>query len=246
MKILVIGESCTDIFHYGESSRLCPEGPVPVFNSIDIIKNSGMAKNVESNLRAFGSNVDIITNDNWETITKTRFVDLNSNHMFLRVDKYDDQFGELQKSTIDKINFIDYDAVIVSDYNKGFLSETMMTWIATLHEKVFLDTKKILGEWCNDFAFIKINNKEYEATKHTISGILSKKTIRTRGPIGSTLLSKTYKVPTVEVKDTSGAGDTFISALCYKFVETNDIHKSIAFANECSTKVVQKRGVSTV
>jgi sugar/nucleoside kinase (ribokinase family) len=50
----------------------------------------------------------------------------------------------------------------------------------------------------------------------------------------------------VEVKDVSGAGDTFISGLCCEFLKTRDIKKSIIFANECATKVVQKRGVSTI
>ena len=30
--ILVIGDSCTDIFVYGKTDRICPEAPVPVFN----------------------------------------------------------------------------------------------------------------------------------------------------------------------------------------------------------------------
>ena len=34
MKILVIGDSCTDIFIYGEIDRICPEAPVPVFKPI--------------------------------------------------------------------------------------------------------------------------------------------------------------------------------------------------------------------
>ena len=33
MKLLVIGESCLDVYQYGDSVRLCPEAPVPVFNS---------------------------------------------------------------------------------------------------------------------------------------------------------------------------------------------------------------------
>jgi len=31
MKILVIGDSCKDVFIYGKANRLCPEAPVPVF-----------------------------------------------------------------------------------------------------------------------------------------------------------------------------------------------------------------------
>ena len=55
-----------------------------------------------------------------------------------------------------------------------------------------------------------------------------------------------FDVPLVEVKDVSGAGDTFISALCCEYVRTKDIEKSIQFANDCATEVVQKKGVSTV
>ena len=51
MKILIIGESCMDIFHYGECNRLTPEAPVPVFNSISLWKNGGMAMNVYNNFK---------------------------------------------------------------------------------------------------------------------------------------------------------------------------------------------------
>ena len=47
-----------------------------------------------------------------------------------------------------------------------------------------------------------------------------------------------------KVIDTSGAGDTFVSGLVVKYVQTGDIEQSIVFANECATRVVQKRGVS--
>ena len=41
MKILVIGESCVDIYQYGDSVRLCPEAPVPVFNSNGVRNTNG-------------------------------------------------------------------------------------------------------------------------------------------------------------------------------------------------------------
>ena len=58
--------------------------------------------------------------------------------------------------------------------------------------------------------------------------------------------AKTYPVEEVEVKDTSGAGDTFVAGLCCKMIETNNHDLSIGFANECATQVVQKRGTSTL
>ena len=244
MKILVIGESCRDVFHFGESIRLCPDAPVPVFNSLKILDNGGMAKNVQRNLQSLGSKVEMITNPNWETIRKTRYVDFRTNHMFLRVDENEELFGELSLEEIEEIDFSDFEAVVISDYNKGYLSKSLLEKISTLHPLSFLDTKKILGPWAEGFTFIKINNKEYENTEHVLTESLRNKLIVTRGYRGSEYLGKIYKVKSVEVKDTSGAGDTFLSGLCYKYIQTSDIEASIAFGNLCSTTVVQKRGVS--
>ena len=44
----------------------------------------------------------------------------------------------------------------------------------------------------------------------------------------------------------SGAGDTFLSGLVVEYVNSKNIIKSIEFAQKCTTKVVQKHGVSTV
>ena len=241
MKILVIGESCKDIFHYGKCERLCPEAPVPVFNSVRTVDNGGMAMNVYRNLVSLGASVDVVTNDNWEDINKTRFVDIRTNHMFMRLDQNDDEYGTFDR---EKVNFDKYDAVIVSDYNKGFLSEGDLKLISGKCPLTFLDTKKRLHAWSEKFSFVKINNHEFESTKDTITENMLKNIIITRGPRGCEFNKKTYSVDMVEVKDTSGAGDTFVAALCFKYCETRDIDASISFANDCSTKVVQKIGVA--
>jgi bifunctional ADP-heptose synthase (sugar kinase/adenylyltransferase) len=54
-RILVIGESCTDIFVYGTSNRKSPEGNGPVFVPISETYGLGMASNVVNNLRAMGA-----------------------------------------------------------------------------------------------------------------------------------------------------------------------------------------------
>ena len=59
--ILVIGESCKDYFVYGESNRLCPEAPAPVFNPIETIGNPGMASNVYRNIRELHKDCDIVS-----------------------------------------------------------------------------------------------------------------------------------------------------------------------------------------
>ena len=54
MKILVIGDSCTDVFIYGRCERLNPEAPIPVFEPTKTVTNQGMAGNVVANLNKLG------------------------------------------------------------------------------------------------------------------------------------------------------------------------------------------------
>jgi D-beta-D-heptose 7-phosphate kinase/D-beta-D-heptose 1-phosphate adenosyltransferase len=243
MNVLIIGESCKDVFHYGDTDRLCPEAPVPVFNSLESVENGGMARNVFSNVKAMGAEPTLKTNTNWELIVKTRFVDKRTNHMFLRLDENDVGYGTADLSGID---FSEYDAVIVSDYNKGFLSEEDLQHIAQAHPLTFLDTKKILGPWSTNYSFVKINNVEYKKSQHTIDDKARENLIITQGPKGCLYRDELYTVPLVEVKDTSGAGDTFISGLCVKYLTTGNPAEAIHYANQCATEVVQKKGVAIV
>src|SRR5690349_12411615 len=87
MKILLIGEGCLDVFLYCEVTRLAPDVPVPVVRVVERTENPGMARNVHRNLEALGVHCDFLTNENWREITKTRYVDKESNHTFLRVDE---------------------------------------------------------------------------------------------------------------------------------------------------------------
>lgn len=242
MKILVIGETCKDVFKYGKVERLCPEAPVPVFNLLNTIENKGMAGNVANNLVSLGADATLLTNLNWFEISKTRFIEKKTNHMFLRLDCNDDKYGRCDLSTID---YSVWDAIIISDYNKGFLSKEDIKTISFNHPLTFLDTKKPIGEWCESISFIKINNFELSKAEQ-ITDKLNSKLIVTLGAEGAKHKNKFYPVPKVEIKDLSGAGDTFISGLCTKFVETKNIDLAIEFANECATKVVQKAGVSIV
>jgi len=248
MKILVVGEGCRDIFNYGVCNRLCPEAPVPVFNSIRTVENGGMAINVQQNLLQLGASVELLTNNNWKDITKTRFIDQRSNHMFMRLDCNDNKYRKRNARTkIKNIDYEKYDAIIISDYNKGFLTEEDIYFISSRHDLVFLDTKKVLGSWCEKTTFIKINNYEYEHTAaHKLECDIKEKMIITLGSDGARYNGIVYPVPAVDIKDVSGAGDTFIAALTVKYIETRSIGESITFANHCATQVVQKPGVSVI
>ena len=241
--ILVIGDSCTDIFVYGKTDRICPEAPVPVFNPTHQTENGGMAKNVVRNLEALGCNVEFISNDN--SIKKIRYVDNRSNQMVLRVDEND----TCRSINDDELKYVEkqgetFDAVIVSDYCKGFLDEEDICFIADKCNNVFLDTKKEIGDWVNDVDFIKINELEYE--KNYKGKPNNDKLIVTLGSKGCQYMGETFPVNEVSVKDVSGAGDTFMAGLVVKYIKTLDIKESIHFAQKCTTKVVQKIGVVTV
>jgi bifunctional ADP-heptose synthase (sugar kinase/adenylyltransferase) len=240
-RILVIGESCRDIFVYCNADRLCPDVPVPVLNVIDQSENPGMAKNVQRNIKSLMGHCDILTNFNWYNITKTRYVHKKSNHTFIRVDSPHD----IRRVKIEEINF-DYDIIVISDYNKGFLTESDIEFICSKHDCVFIDTKKILGPWAEKAKFIKINDFEFNNSKSYLTDILKSKIIHTDGANGSNYKSINYPVKRVEVKDSSGAGDAFIAALVSEYHKTNDIIKSIKFANKCASKVVTEIGVTTI
>ena len=241
--ILVIGDSCTDIFIYGEIERLCPESPVPVINPTHQTENGGMSKNVKSNLEALGLEVDIITNTN--DIKKIRYIDDKSNQMVMRVDEHD-YCESINKYYLD-FDEDKYDAIIISDYCKGFLSEEDIEYICN-YKNVFIDTKKKLGNWIKNADYIKINDLEHKKNFEIIPNYpeLENKLIITQGKNGCIYKGKAFPTKEVPVKDVSGAGDTFLAGLVYEFIKTKDIEKSIKFAQECTTKVVQKLGVSTI
>ena len=75
---------------------------------------------------------------------------------------------------------------------------------------------------------------------------LEEKLITTQGSRGCKYMDKMFPTQEVPVKDVSGAGDTFLAGLVVEYVKTKDIVKSIKFAQECTTIVVQKHGVATI
>jgi D-beta-D-heptose 7-phosphate kinase/D-beta-D-heptose 1-phosphate adenosyltransferase len=243
--ILILGDSCVDEFVYCDCKRLCPEAPVPLLDIKETSQNRGMAGNVYRNLRAFTHNCVFLTNKNNRAVVKTRYVERKTNHMFIRIDTGvpSSPLSELQKNNLD---FENYSAIIISDYNKGFLCETDIQYIAQNHPLTFLDTKKVLGAWANDVSFIKINRPETLNTKHTLTDELASKLITTLGDDGASYRGKQYDVEPVEIKHVSGAGDTFLATLVYTYVQTEDIDNSIEMANRGATYVVQCKGVSCV
>jgi len=239
MKILVVGDSCKDVFVYGSCDRLCPEGPAPVLKPKYEIDNPGMAGNVHANVIALGCKCELKTNP--ELIIKKRYIDSRSNTLLLRVDEYDacERIKHLK-------SYKKYDAILIADYCKGFLEESDIVRIANDNPNVFVDTKKRIGKWADSVRFIKINKLEYELTKSTTGDYIDK-LIVTVGPDGCVFLGDHYPAPhKFETIDIAGAGDTFMAAFAIHFMKYKDVRVSIEYAQECTSQVIQKRGVSVV
>ena len=246
MRILVIGDSCTDVFIYGMCSRLSPEAPIPVFEPNKTVTNQGMAGNVVANLNKLGvQKVELITNH--EQITKTRYVEYKSNQMLLRVDSND----SVQNSfDIKKVDFDSYDAVVVADYDKGFLTNSDIRKIGEKSKLSFIDTKKTIDlENFKGYTFVKMNEVEWERCERYGAKYedWKEQLIVTMSERGCMYNEKRYSVDnTVEVRDLSGAGDTWMASFAFKFIQNSDVEESIQFANDNATIVVQKRGVTTI
>jgi len=254
-EILVIGDSCVDRFVYGRSERLCPDIPVPVFIPENTEENMGMAGNVYNNLVSLGhSTCRLVLPDEStsRTIVKERYVDKQTNYTFLRVDRND---------RVNPVSFIgsylnrkvlpSYEAIVIVDYGKGFLDESAIEHICGLNENVFLDTKKILGKFCRKAKFIKINESEFKAMQgDTVFSsnmpYWTNKLIVTLGERGCMYDNEFYPTKKVEVYDLSGAGDTFQAALVSNFLKTKKIEEAIEYANNCASKVVQRKGVALI
>ena len=243
-KVLVIGDSCLDEYIYCTASRFCPDAPVPILKPESFVSTLGMAGNVVDNLESLEIEVELISNAN--KIKKTRYVDSKTNHMFFRIDEGEDDVFPIAQKSLNSINWENYNAVVISDYCKGFIDENTIKHISKQHPITFLDTKKQIGSWVKDITFIKINDVEYRYSEKFIDNNYKDSLIITRGSNGAEYKGNTYPVKKVDVKDTSGAGDSFLAGLVGNYLETYNIVESIKFANKCATQVVQKKGTAKI
>jgi len=232
--VLLIGDSCTDIYNIGTVDRLSPEAPVPVVKIVETFSLPGMSANVHRNLVNLNIEADFIHNDT--SITKTRFIDKRSGQHLLRVD---DEDNVVQWSGSTPSPLETYDAIVISDYDKGFLTyEHIENIIGSVKSPVFIDTKKTNVERFQG-AWVKVNELEYSKLKSECSGL-----IVTLGDRGAKVPHHDIYCPTksVEVMDVCGCGDTFMAALVAQYLFTKDIEKAIIFANVAAGITVQHRG----
>lgn len=230
LKVILIGDTCVDEYHYGTIDRLSPEAPVPVFVKQREEIKEGMAANVSNNLEKLG--VSVVKYLGLPS-KKIRMIDVKSQQHVLRVDQ-DTQSQSLSTNT--KFDF-NVDAIVISDYDKGFVSYELIEQLIKSGLPVFVDTKKNNLQRFEG-SFVKINNSEFQKAKTTIDNL-----IVTMGDRGVRYKNKIYPAPTVEITDVCGAGDTFLAALCYQYLRTCNIDNAIKFAIRAASVTVKHIGV---
>lgn len=230
-KILLIGDDCVDVYQYGTVDRISPEAPVPVFTFSHEEHKPGMAGNVANNLEALGCSVNYLHR---ETSVKTRLIDIRSKQQIVRID------NDIISSPLEFATEIPnvYDAVVISDYDKGTVNYELIEELIALSIPIFIDTKKTDLERMQG-AWVKINEREYSRIKTECTGL-----IVTLGSKGAMVPhhNLSFSAPGVEVSDVCGAGDTFLAALAYQYLVTNSIDDAIKFANKASSITVQHVG----
>jgi D-beta-D-heptose 7-phosphate kinase/D-beta-D-heptose 1-phosphate adenosyltransferase len=191
-----------------------------------------MAGNVYNNLEALGCKVNYLFG---ETSTKTRLIDERSKQQIVRIDNDIESTPITFDTDIPDV----YDAIVVSDYNKGTVSYELIEELIALSIPIFIDTKKTDLERFQG-AWVKINELEYSKIKTECTGL-----IVTKGSRGAKIVHHDIDIPapSVEVVDVTGAGDTFLAALAVNYLLRKDIKEAVVCAIHTASITVQHLGV---
>lgn len=229
-KILLIGDSCIDEYQYGNVNRLSPEAPVPILDFVDSKFKPGMGDNVMSNLKALGCEVFF---KHGHVSRKVRMIDIKTKHHLLRIDH-----DNITPTSYAPENDLEqYDAIVFSDYDKGFVSyESISSTRKVYSGPIFVDTKKPdlkHFEGC----YVKINELEFRNSTSKCSQLIT-----TLGGNGAMYKGGLYPGVKTELVDVCGAGDTFLAALVYFMLEHSNVDVAIEMANKASAITVSHFG----
>ena len=297
IRILVIGDLMIDHYIYGNCHRISPEAPVPVVEITKETYTLGGAGNVLENLITFGCQTDIIAvvgdDENASivsdelasnnitgqgvikdagrcTIMKSRV--LVTNHQLIRLDREITKplNAEIEQQVLGylKENINGYDIVLISDYNKGLLTPTLLSGILTVCRERGIQT--IVDPKGQDFSkykgvnMIKPNRKEAviaSGINITDTESLTAACIRiqeitecdsviiTMSEDGIAMYNsgKLEIIPTkaLDVVDVTGAGDTVLASLGVALASGNTLYNACDFANHAAAVVVNKVGSAT-
>ncbi|MFN2459100.1 MAG: D-glycero-beta-D-manno-heptose-7-phosphate kinase [Candidatus Velthaea sp.] len=292
-RVVVVGDVMIDEWIWGSVSRISPEAPVPVVAVRDHSFTLGGAGNVANNLRALGATVafvgavggdaegrrigalfgeigvntdGLVVLQDRPTTRKTRVV--AHNQQVVRADwESTAALGDADRAVaVARVAAAirDADAVVLSDYAKGFLSRAVVE-AALACPLVIADPKpenlamfggvhciapnvaevtRATGIPVNDGASLE------RAGRALLRATGCRYAIVTRGEHGMSLFGRNGEradIPAVArtVYDVSGAGDTVVAVLTLALAAQVPIETAMQLANFAAGAVVGKLGTAT-
>lgn len=299
-KILVVGDIILDRYIFGKVSRISPEAPVPIVEVYEESYRLGGAANVANNIIALGGKAyisgiigkgsagkiikdileergiaqDYIFEDTRRTTVKTRII--AGNQQIVRFDiedkrRLEGKGKDLFLSMIREA-LRDFDAVIVSDYKKGVISEELLRILVSYKNKngVFVAVDPKIGHFrlyknvslitpniseASHGAEIEIKDEKslIKAGYNLLRKLFCDSVLITRGEEGMSLFEKdgsdvkVTHLPTVAKKvfDVTGAGDTVIATITLSHISGASLVEAAKIANVAAGIVVGKVGTAT-
>jgi D-beta-D-heptose 7-phosphate kinase/D-beta-D-heptose 1-phosphate adenosyltransferase len=293
--VLVIGDIILDHYIWGKVNRISPEAPVPVVEVTRESFLLGGAANVAHNIVSLGGrasvigingqdiagealmnilmqrgvNCDGIFTENRPTTVKTRVI--AHNQQVVRFDREDKKYvdGKILKGILGHINsvLLQYDAVIISDYQKGMISQGLIRDIVKkakpkemfisvdpkvghfdFYKGVSLITPNVMEASSGSKIEIRDDKTLLKAGKSLLKKLSCKAVLITRGEQGMSLFEKkkVTHIPTVarKVYDVTGAGDTVISAFTLAYASGARMEEAAMIANHAAGIVVAEVGTA--
>lgn len=247
----VVGDAIIDRYQFGEVSRVCPEGPVPVFVRSRAEMRRGGAANVAANLEAWGLEVDSTYGNPWSI--KTRY--MVGSHLLLRVDEdattatMDEDLQEIRK----KLKSVQ--VLVLSDYAKGTLSSqwcrVLIGAARELGIPIVVDPKGTQWEKYEGATVLCPNESEWQAVNcHQPDGIAI---LAKHGEKGLAVVKKDasgtqhvrlFPARARHVFDVTGAGDTVVAAVAATLAAGGTLEDAAQIANAAAGMVVGEIGTA--
>ncbi len=298
LKIAVFGDLMVDHYINGSVARISPEAPIPVVDVQEEKYSLGGAANVAANISSLGAkafmfgvcgedmgsnhlrrcleeqNISadyLVVSESRPTTLKSRVV--ASNQQVVRIDFEEKSFidNELAQEVLGKFEQVasECSAVILEDYNKGFLSAFLIEGIIKIAKKhnlpVCVDPKfnnfasykgvsvfkPNMSEFCALTGMTNFDEFERKAWK-MVDDLECEYLIVTRGRDGMSIFQKSrghvVNIPTFaqNVYDVCGAGDAVISSLALAIGAGADIVEASRIANHAAGVVCGRIGVVSV
>lgn len=197
----------------------------------------------------------ILADERIKTIVKQRILSSHDGRYHGRLDFGDDPSEVKQRISLgseifQKISphiYNGFDACIVSDYNKGFVTQGLAIQLKKLNTPIYVDPKKEIS-YFNGVELIKPNRKEIFSMSNAptdkekaieLARKLNTNILLTLGGEGMLFTNPSgeyFQIPAIktEVLDVTGCGDTAIATLVFYRALGKSLRESIELANKAA------------